>query len=696
MTAHVIRRLAALSLSTFAGIIIVYLLLETTGFDPCLTSKATETYLQSCHDKWGLDDPLHVRLGSYLWNILQLDFGESYQYPGRSVMSVIWSGLPHTLTLVVLSFPMATLLGSIVGVLSALRHNSRTDYILMGGSLVGMSVPSFVLGPVLILILIVWLDWIPVTQGLRGPSSYLLPVLTLGLPTFAGMARFARAGMLEVLREDYIRTAHAKGLPPWRIVVKHALRLGMTPVLTYSSPALVGMMTGGSFVVEKIFGIPGLGLLFTRAASANPMDTPMILATVVIITVLFGSLNMLVDIGNVIRDPRLRGRGDTQNHGGVIKSLLTVVGLTVSLLVGLTVALSTWRIVTPALVWVKGNGDLLRHLPFIASIAWALLGIWIWRKRRTLLQSRSANDRELYESPGAKAWKRFLANRAAVLSVVILYLTVLACLLGPWGFDALLHITYKTQDDTGRLAPAFAWWYPPTSDSHWVLTRASWAHPLGTDDLGRDLLVRTLSGGRVSLSIGILGLSVALPIGIYYGALSGYFGGAVDNVMQRVLEMLAAIPALPLVIILVAVVGNNIYLLFMAIAGVSWLVLAQVMRGQVQSICRLEYIVAARAVGESELQIIRRHIVPNAIGPIVVYAARLVSLIILDEAFLSFLGFGVQETMASLGTLIEDGRANMETMWWMLLFPGVLYCIVVLCLGYLGDAVRDALDTKLT
>lgn len=216
----------------------------------------------------------------------------------------------------------------------------------------------------------------------------------------------------------------------------------------------------------------------------------------------------------------------------------------------------------------------------------------------------------------------------------------------------------------------------------------------GTDANGRDLMTRTLIAGRVSLVIGLLASSVALLIGVTYGSLSGYFGGRVDLVMMRVVDVLYSLPFIFFVILLVVFFGRNFILMFIAVGAVEWLDMARIVRGQTLSIKRQEYVLAAEAMGVGTGGILKRHIIPNTLGPVVIFVTLLVPKVILLESFLSFLGLGVQEPMTSWGVLISEGARNLQGASWMLIFPSIFLTTTLFALNFIGDGLRDALDPK--
>jgi oligopeptide transport system permease protein len=219
-------------------------------------------------------------------------------------------------------------------------------------------------------------------------------------------------------------------------------------------------------------------------------------------------------------------------------------------------------------------------------------------------------------------------------------------------------------------------------------------HIFGMDDAGRDLFIRVLYGARVSLSVGLVATLVSLFIGVGYGAIAGFVGGRLDEVMMRFVDILYSLPYIFLVIILMVVFGQNFFLLFVAIGAVEWLTMARIVRGQTLSVKQKEFIEAARAAGVGTFATIRRHVVPNVLGPVVVYVTLTIPTVILAESFLSFLGLGVQEPLTSWGVLISEGAQYMESAPWILIFPALFMAITLFCFNFIGDGLRDALDPK--
>lgn len=272
-----------------------------------------------------------------------------------------------------------------------------------------------------------------------------------------------------------------------------------------------------------------------------------------------------------------------------------------------------------------------------------------------------------------EAFRRLKKNKLAIFGLIFLSVLVLFSLLGP----VFISYSYFQQDlDLGAAAPSIA-------------------HICGTDLLGRDLLVRMMYGGRVSLAVGICATFVSLTIGVVYGAVSGYFGGRLDSLMMRTVDIIYALPFTMLVIVLMVWLGRNFILIFVAIGAIEWLTMARIVRDEVFSIKKKEFIEAGRAIGLPGWKIIFKHIIPNLLGIIIVYITLTVPRVMMIESFLSFLGLGIQPPMSSWGLLIKEGAQVMEEYPWMLFFPGLLFSLTLFCLNFLGDGLRDALDPKM-
>ena len=269
---------------------------------------------------------------------------------------------------------------------------------------------------------------------------------------------------------------------------------------------------------------------------------------------------------------------------------------------------------------------------------------------------------------------RLTRNKAAMFGAFILFVLILCAALAPW----IAPYSYSFQNLELGASPPSA------------------AHILGTDVLGRDLLSRILYGARISLLVGFVATGVALVIGVSWGIIAGYAGGKVDSIMMRIVDVLYGLPFIIFIILLMVIFGRNLWLLFGAIGAVEWLTMARIVRGQVIGLKNQEFVMAAKAMGVSNISMFRKHLLPNILGPIAVYATLTIPQVMLLEGFLSFLGLGIQPPMSSWGTLIKDGVESMEEYSWLLIYPGLTFTITLFALNFFGDGLRDALDPKTT
>ncbi|MEQ8434865.1 MAG: ABC transporter permease subunit [Oceanicaulis sp.] len=291
-------------------------------------------------------------------------------------------------------------------------------------------------------------------------------------------------------------------------------------------------------------------------------------------------------------------------------------------------------------------------------------------EKARMIEDAAVKGRSLWDD----ARTRLLRNKAAVFGLILLGALVALAIVGPllWVHDSTF--IYRDRVQIG-----------PTFEN---------LHIFGTDAQGRDLFARVIVGLRMSLMVGVVATMVSLAIGVIWGATAGFVGGRVDQLMMRIVDVLYSLPFIFFVIILMVVFGRNIILIFVAIGAVEWLTMARIVRGQTISLKGMEFVEAAQAAGVSQFSIIRRHIVPNVLGPVVVYVTLTIPVVILAESFLSFLGLGVQEPLTSLGNLISNGARDMEIAPWTLIFPALTMMITLFCFNFIGDGLRDAIDPK--
>ena len=285
------------------------------------------------------------------------------------------------------------------------------------------------------------------------------------------------------------------------------------------------------------------------------------------------------------------------------------------------------------------------------------------------VMEKAVKGRSLWDD----ARRRLFRNWAAVTGMVVLVVLVVVALIGP-------HLVPFSYDQINKNDV----WAPPLTGGHL----------LGADSLGRDLLARLLMGLRVSLAIGLVATVVSLVIGVLWGAIAGYVGGALDELMMRVVDVLYSLPFIFFVILMMVTFGSNIILIFVAIGAVEWLTMSRIVRGQTLGLKHKEFVEAARAAGLNQGSIITKHIIPNLLGPVVVYVTLTIPAVILAESFLSFLGLGVQPPMASLGSLIANGAQDMELAPWLLVFPSLVMIVTLMSFNFIGDGLRDAIDPQ--
>jgi oligopeptide transport system permease protein len=312
------------------------------------------------------------------------------------------------------------------------------------------------------------------------------------------------------------------------------------------------------------------------------------------------------------------------------------------------------------------------------------------------------------------AWRRLLKNKLAVFGMIVVVVIVVASVIGPTVIQRATGYAYDVIPKDTRLNKSFAPFRSPEGGF-------SWTHPMGTDNAGRDILARVLSGGQISLMVALISTLVSLVIGVSYGAIAGYVGGRIDDVMMRVVDVLYSLPYVIIVIVLLALLPAEAWVtwlrllfkylrlgvppleastvqlaeLFFALGAVSWLTMARIVRGQVMSLKNQDFVLAARATGVSTPKIIFRHLVPNALGPVIVYATLTIPSVMLSEAFLSFLGLGVRTPRVSWGSLAAEGAQTLAIFPWQLIFPGVTMALMLISLNFLGDGLRDALDPQM-
>jgi oligopeptide transport system permease protein len=582
-------RLLGLIPTLLVLITIAFFLIRVAPGGPFDSEKVLPPEIRANLDaKYHLDEPLVQQYFRYLGQIITLDFGPSFQYKDWTVNELIARGFPVSMTVGGLAMLLAFFVGTFIGITAALRQNTAMDYSIMGVAMLGISIPNFVVAPLLILVLAVYQGWLPAGGWDWSIQRMVLPVITLATGQgFTGPSGDSQAcAQTRTVTGDFF---YGSG-DSWP-----DNRFGRDRThLQYSRPGEL-FCTGS--VEPGLHAGDGCGRILWRDYHTAEFHR--------------GSPVRVDEPENPLRRGPMNAAADPKSASSQVED------------------------------------------PFAAAMA-----------------ENDVRGRSLW----VDAWHRLLKNRAAVISGIIMFIMLLMVLVGPllspWEGD------FTDWDHTAS---------PPNFETgHWF----------GTDAVGRDILVRTLEGGRISLLVGLVATLVSLAIGVSYGAIAGYYGGFTDRIMMRMVDIIYALPFMFFVILLMVVFGRHIVLIFVAIGAVNWLDMARIVRGQTLGLKNTEFVEAARACGVDHKAIIRRHIIPNLLGVVMVYVTLTIPQVILVESFLSFLGLGVQEPMSSWGALVNDGAQDMESAPWTLVFPAAFLTVTLYCFNYIGDGMRDALDPK--
>jgi peptide/nickel transport system permease protein len=736
MLEYIVKRIFAM-VPTILGITVVtFLIIQLAPGNPAefkvrmassgaLDPQYTAQIIEQTRKLYGLDKPLHVRYLIWIKQVVHFDFGHSYK-DHRPVRDKILERVPISLQLELISLLVVYIISVPLGVFSAVKQDTLGDKIVTIGLFILYSLPSFWVAMMLITFLGggEFLSIFPV-YGLssEGASSLswwpwlidrihhlVLPVVCLSYMGLAYISRQMRGGMLEVIRQDYIRTARAKGLSEKVVVFKHALRNSLIPIITMLAvlfPALIG----GSVIIEYIFSIPGMGLLSFDAILSRDYPVIMGITTTAAILTLMGIL--CADLTYTLVDPRITfsSEGLSWSWKGLAAVLLIVLGA-----LGLSGA---WYYVAS----LPGWGEQLKPLAFAIFIRGLIAGI-----AASILYTLFVIGRDrLY---WAMVLRQFARKRLALGALMGIAGLALIALLAPllannkplymrWQgktyFPALrefLPADLKNNPDlrnviwddiaagTAAVMPESALfppvrWSPLQIDMGQNLKGPSGRHWLGTDDTNRDLLGRIIHGTRIALTVGFVAVGIYIWIGVVLGSLAGYYGGWVDMIISRLIEVMQSIPTFFLIIAVVAFLEPSIYNVMAAIGFVGWTGTARLVRGEFLKLRTMQFVEASRSQGAGDLRIIFRHMLPNALTPVLVVATFGVADAILVESSLSFLGFGVQPPTPSWGDILSKARSYYDIAWWITLFPGMAIFATITLLNLVGEGFRDAIDPRL-
>ncbi len=656
--------------------LLVFFLIHLIPGDPAvliLGESAQPADLAHLRHELGLDQSIGRQLVQFADGLIHLDLGNSL-HRRKAVTDILAEKFPATFELTLVSLCVALLIAFPLGILSAVRSHTIIDSGSMFFALLGVSIPNFWLGPMLILFFSVYLDILPVS-GRCGWSSYILPAITLGTSLAAILTRMIRSSLLDVLYMPYITTAYSKGLSAAKVILKHALKNALIPVVTIIGLQF-GALLGGSIITETVFSWPGIGREIIEAI--NGRDYPVVQGGVLVIALLYVVINILTDLLYAFLDPRIQFESSSAHISIQQRFEMTVKWIRSHFLrfILITGGVFFCGGVITAVFVPSGNVGGKRLLHALSRCYQGILsamnsdtGIYIFSALfagvviQLLIQWRRWDIR---------SWRRFITRPAALIGFII---TTVFFILGVFG---------------PKLAPQ-----DPTQQNLEIrLNPPGNGHLLGTDEMGRDVFSRILDGTRVSAKVGLTVTLVSVILGTLIGMISGVVGGWMDEIIMRIVDILLAFPGILLAIALVAVLGPNINNVILALCLMGWVGYARLARAQALTIREEDYISAAKALGASLPRIIFSHVLPNALAPIIVQATLGMAGVIIAEAGLSFLGLGVQPPTPSWGGILNSGVDYFRVGPHLTIFPGLAIMIVVLGMNFLGDGLRDALDPK--
>jgi len=799
MREYIIKRLLAMVPTIFGITVITFLLIQLAPGNPAefkvrmaksgdLDPEYTAEVIKQTRELYGLDDPLYVQYGKWIKQIFTLDFGTSYK-DHRPVIDKIVERVPVSLQLSLISIFLVYLISVPLGVLSSVKQRSWSDRAITLFLFILYSVPNFWAAMMLITAFGggEFLDWFPIyglnSDGAAGADFWtwlvdrvhhlVLPVACLTYTGLAFISRQMRGSMLEVVRQDYIRTARAKGLAEKTVVMKHAFRNSLIPIITllaYLFPAIIG----GSVIIEQIFSIPGMGKLSFEAILSRDYPVIMGITTIAAFLTLLGIL--VADITYTLVDPRitfetaplsLKPKRFLGWLGAVTASALFVLysGDLYLVVSGIIAETGWWlplfivfAVVIHGVLKERGRiqkGSRLFSIVLIRRFLMGLLALELCFLAVFLLfamQGGLGNFIIVYGTPlgsivvGAVAvylaylivmkrsywlmvFKQFSRDKwalAALCGVLLLFLLALLSPLlannkplamrykGELYFPAFRdYIPERVRTDYEKFSVRrinsvvaslgegeYAYmppipWGPEQIDKGHSLEAPGPRHILGTDDSGRDVFSRIVHGSKIALSVGFVAVGIYVFIGLVLGSLAGYYGGGVDMIISRLIEVMLSIPALILIIAVIAFLQPSIYNVMAAIGLVGWTSTARLVRGEFLKLRNQDFVEASRGLGATDMGIIVKHVLPNALTPVLVVATFGVAEAILIESSLSFLGFGVQPPTPSWGDILRQSNLYHEFAWWLTFFPGLAIFFTVTALNLVGEGIRDAIDPRL-
>ena len=712
MIRYFIRRILQLIPVIIAVSFIVFALMDMipgdimSGWD---LSNFTEEEIVALRAEFGLDDPLLVRYGRYMFRLIQGDLGVS-DISGLSVLDSFLSRLPNTLLLASCSFTLGVVIAIPMGVKAARSAGTLTDNLTTAVTMIGMSMPGFWLGILLILLFSYKLGWLPTGGFKAGALSLILPSIAAAASLLATCTRQTRSSMLEVLRSDYLRTARAKGVPERVVIRKHALGNALIPIVTSVGMALSGALAG-SAVVETVFAWPGVGRLVVESVYAR--DVTATTGTVILTTTIYCLVQLLVDLLYAYIDPRIKakytGKNKAKRHIAKPVAARVTPAIPSAMPTRETVpdygavnaftavsANTETRVEQTAGAYVEQEGrgfvgedslsavwapepiiDLqAESIPAVADVA---------NTDYTNIAVRETTSENIADSGGlitqkyrkrsqtGEVFHHLMQNKGAIVGMIVITAMVLL-------FIVSLFVPVEAMT-AANVAHRF---YPP-----------SLTYPFGTDAMGRNLFIRVVYAARFSLPIGVGATLVATTLGVLLGTHASYYGGAVDDVIMRISDTFASVPGLITGMVIVSVLGRSLLTLIIAVGVAAVPIFIRTSRGATLSVRDNEFVEAARAIGLSDFRIMFTQVLPNGMAPILISFSIALGNSILISASLSYLGFGIPVPNPEWGSLVAAGRDVIRNASWLTTFPGLFIMATVMGFNMLGDGLRDALDPKL-
>ena len=646
--------------------------------------------------RYNLDKSMFYRYGLYMLNLLQGDLGVS-DITGASVWGMFIDRLPNTLILAFAALIIGAGVAIPMGIIAARRAGSVIDNAVTVFALAGMSMPAFWLGLLLLLLFSLNLGWFPGGRFDAGLRSLILPAICASVMLMANTVRQTRSNMLEVLKADYLRTARAKGVPEEVVIQKHALGNAWIPIITAMGSSLA-VQLAGSVVVEQVFAWPGIGRMAAEAVRSRDVTTAT--GTVIMTAIIYVLVLLVVDILYAFVDPRIKAQ--YMSTGKKRKRVAAVIGSDVGApdAEGQADAGAPATASIPASSGKQQGSDaeetaLTASTPVAASApdtqARAEVPVSAEQEKTFVTRTNFAETLkdDLTGADGMLATKRYRKrsqmheifhhirqNKGAMTGLIILGIVVLTFLA------SYLIDFHSVTDINARLR------FHRPSMSEPLL-------PFGADHFGRDMFLRVIYGTRYTLGIGFGSVALAAIFGVTLGAISGYYGRHVDNVIMRISDVIASIPGMLLGMVIVTVMGQSIQNLILAVAAQSIPVYIRMTRASILTVRNNEFVEAARAIGLSNIRIVFAQVLPNGLSPVIVTISASLGITIVVAASLSYLGFGVPVPHPEWGAMISEGKEFARHAPHLMTFPGAFIMITVLAFNLLGDGLRDALDPKL-